>query len=688
MPRVNILRAGTLALVALAAPAAVRAEDPPDQEVVALEPIDVQAPAEPTPAAVAENPSRFVEVVDADAVREGAQTAADVVEDVAGVRVRRHGGLGSFAVVSIRGSSPSQVPIFVDGVPVGDARSGMVGLEQLASVDLERIEVYRGFAPPTLGEAGIGGAVNLVTRAAPDGGAAELSSGMSAGSFDTWRGWASLRTALADSQAGEPVAGLRLTFAALRTAGDYTFVSDHGTPLEPSDDLALRRINNDFLQTSAAARLSVPLDHWSLDGSLSLVRNDQGLPGLDYDQAERTRLEGTDARLRLSASAPALAGGLLALEVGVYASLRADRFADPAGELGVGRQVQDDLTAGGGAWASSTFFLGDGSHLLRARLETSYESFRPSYDFPAPADGPRQGRWLLRLGAGYEVSLLDDELVLLADFRADSHVDSFEGDAAFPSAAGDGGSAWDVLFSPSAGLRWTAFDGFELRANVGWFHRVPTFGELFGDRGTVVGNPGLRPESAWNVDAGPSWHWRDAATGLRLRATAAFFASFADELIVFVPQSQSVFRAENIGSSRTLGAEATLELSWNDTLAVDVRYAFQEARDTGDAPYWSGLRLPGRAPHDVSSRISLRRWGVELWYEADYLAEAPLDRSNLRSVPGRLLHGAGASWRLDRDSFGLALTVEGRNLVDTPAFDAFRYPLPGRSFFASFSLRM
>ncbi|MBI5498622.1 MAG: TonB-dependent receptor [Deltaproteobacteria bacterium] len=688
MPRVNLGRAGTLVLALLGAPAAAHAaDDPADEETVELDPIEVGAPEEPAPAAVAQNPSRFVEVVDADAVRERAETAADVVEDVAGVRVRRHGGLGSFAVVSIRGSSPSQVPIFVDGVPIGDARSGAVGLEQLGSADLERIEVYRGFAPPTLGDAGIGGAVNLVTRAAPDGGAPELSTGMSAGSFRTWRGWASLRTALADSTAGEPVAGLRLTFAALRTAGDYTFVSDHGTPLEPSDDVALRRTNNDFLQTSAAARLAVPLDDWSLDGSLSFVRNDQGLPGLDYNQAERARLEGTDTRLRIAAAAPALAGGLLALELGAYASLRTDRFADPAGELGVGRQVEDDLGAGGGAWASTTFFLGDGSHLLRARLETSYESFRPSYDFPAPADGPRQGRWLLRLGAGYEVSLLDDALVLLADVRADTHVDEFDGDAVFPSA-GDDGSAWDVLLSPSAGVRWTACEGLDLRANVGWFHRVPTFGELFGDRGTVVGNPGLRPESAWNVDAGPSWTWRDAETGLRLHATAAFFASFADELIVFVPQSQNVFRAENIGSSRTLGAEATLELSWNDTVALDVRYAFQEASDTGDAPYWAGLRLPGRAPHDLSSRVALRRWGVELWYEADYLAEAPLDRSNLRTVPARLLHGAGASWRLDRDPFGLTITLEGRNLADTPAFDALRYPLPGRSLFASFALRM
>jgi len=281
--------------------------------------------------------------------------------------------------------------------------------------------------------------------------------------------------------------------------------------------------------------------------------------------------------------------------------------------------------------------------------------------------------------------MLDDALVLLGDLRLDTHVDDFEGSSSFP-APGGAGSAWDVLFSPSAGLRWIAFDGFDVRANVGWFHRVPTFGELFGDRGTVIGNAGLRPESAWNVDLGPSWRWRDEPTGLALTATAAFFASFAEDLIVFVPQSQSVFRAENIGSSRTLGVEATLAFSWNDTLSVGLQYAFQEARDTGDTPYWSGLRLPGRSPHDLSSRVSLRRWGLEVWYEAEFLAETPLDRSNLRAVPARVLHGAGLGYRLDRETLDVVLTLEGRNLADTSAFDAFRYPLPGRAFFASFSI--
>lgn len=669
------------------ASAAAQPANAAGESAVGLEPIDVVAEPEPAPPASAENPSRFVETIDAAPAREGTGSVADAVEDAAGVRVRRYGGLGSFATISIRGTAPSQVPVFLDGMPAGDARTGVVSLDDLPAGDLERIEVYRGFAPATLGEAGIGGALHLVTRAAPPDGGLRLSTGLLSGSFGTWRAWVA-GSGSPGTVAGEPL-GLRLYASHRRSAGDYRFLSDHGTPLEPRDDEVLRRRNNDASQTVASARLAAPLGAWNLDAALSLVASDQGLPGLDYDQAEAARLSGTDGRFRLTAAAPSLAAGLLALELGAFGAVRRDRFADPLGEIGVGRQVENDLGGGGGLWAMLRLYPGDGSHLVRLRLETSYETFRASYELPEAAEGPRQGRWVARLAGGYEVSLLDDELVLLADLRADTRVDDFSGDPYFPerpdAAAGD---AWDVLFSPSAGARWAPRPGLELRGNVGWFHRAPTFAELFGDRGTVVGNAGLRPESAVNLDLGPSWTARDAGTGLRLALAATFFASFADDLIVFVPQSQSVFRAENVGASRTLGVETTLRAGWKETVDLTAAYTFQDARDTGDAPYWSGLRLPGRAPHDLSARLALRRWGLELWYEIDWLSETPLDRANLRVVPGRVLHGAGLGYRLRAGDRRVVVAVEGRNLSDEWVYDAFRYPLPGRSVFASFALEL
>lgn len=669
-------------------------------QTVVLDPVVVTAPEQGEPEAAEANPSRFVEVIDAKEAMLRVESAADLVEDAAGVRIRRYGGFGSYSTISLRGSSPTQVPVLLDGVPIADAHSGLVNLEDLPVQDLDRIEIYRGFAPVEAADAGIGGAVNIVTRAAPSEGPLECSTGFSAGSFGTYRAYASGASTLGDcaepsdnggtgrSPRG-PCPGLRLTAGHARSAGDFAFRSDRGTPLDAADDESLERINNDFAQTATSARLAIPFAEWSLDGSASFVAVDRGLPGLDYHQAERSRLSGTATRLRVAALAPALGGGVADVRAGAYGSVRTDRFEDPAGEIGVGSQIEDDLGAAVGAFAAASFLLGGGAHALETRVEMRHESFFPGHELPEAASGPTQSRWFAGLGAAYEASLADDALVLAAGARADLHLDEFAGDPRATWARTQSAERrFDVLVSPSAGVRWAATEWLDVKANGGWFHRLPSFSELFGDRGTVVGNAALVPESAANVDAGVSAAPYSGDGDLRLRVDAAFYMSFAEDLIIFVPQSQSVFRAENVGAARIIGVETTMRLAYARVGALEVAYTWQDARDTSDTPYWSGRMLPGRAEHDLAMRASGTFGPVDVWYELDYLAGNYLDRANMRFAPSRLLHGAGATlrWRFDR--YEIAAAVEAVNLGDAEVYDAFRYPLPGRAVFGSVRIVM
>ena len=90
-----------------------------------------------------------------------------------GVQVRRFGGLGDFSTVSIRGSSPGQVGVFFDGVALTRARSETVNLADLPLDQLGRVEVYRGVSPLALSSSALAGAINLVSRE-PDARAALL----------------------------------------------------------------------------------------------------------------------------------------------------------------------------------------------------------------------------------------------------------------------------------------------------------------------------------------------------------------------------------------------------------------------------------------------------------------------------------------------------------------------------------
>ena len=55
---------------------------------------------------------------------------------------------------------------------------------------------------------------------------------------------------------------------------------------------------------------------------------------------------------------------------------------------------------------------------------------------------------------------------------------------------------------PRLGLRYRPLRGLTLKATGGRYLRVPDFTELFGDRGAMIGNPALRPETGWAWDVG------------------------------------------------------------------------------------------------------------------------------------------------------------------------------------------
>ncbi|WP_179404102.1 TonB-dependent receptor domain-containing protein [Burkholderia guangdongensis] len=83
-----------------------------------------------------------------------------------GVTVWQNGGPGSNASVSIRGSSASQVAVFVDGIRVGSVTTGIAEWADLPTAAFDRVEVISGPAAASFGADAMGGVVQLFTRRA------------------------------------------------------------------------------------------------------------------------------------------------------------------------------------------------------------------------------------------------------------------------------------------------------------------------------------------------------------------------------------------------------------------------------------------------------------------------------------------------------------------------------------------
>lgn len=669
--------AATAALVLLvlcAAPRA-RAQSPADGDTAAdyeLPPVTVVA--EPVLSErQAENPSKFVTVIETGEASQRVETAGEALSETAGVQVKSMGGMAGPSSVSIRGSSASQVEVYLDGLPLNRAATGFADVSDIPLDFIERIEVFRGFAPADLSAAGIGGAVNLVTRQ-------DLESRIvltgSYGTYDTYK---------ATAAAAAPAGRLRLIFYGGygSSRGDFEYENDNGTPLRSDDDFTDRRVNNDYQSGDLAVRASADAGAWSLAQSVTWHYKDQGLPGLMSSQAEHTRLRLNRGTASFSARNPELAGGEVDLSLGADGLIESQVLDDPEGELGTGGERRiDNRTHSAGARGRAVWHAADG-FALAFYTEYRNESYQP-VDLIEDEEGKTQSRDQLALALQAELRDPSDIALLQLAVRDDLYRSRLHGDPAF-DVGRDREQDLDLI-SPSAGLRIRLTDTLAFKANGGRFYRVPTFYELFGDRGTAMGNPGLKPEEGVNFDVGFSWHGDDIGPIERPFIEYAYFESRMTDLILFFQNSQRTITAVNIGGAWIGGDEVAFGFDLLSDFHFTGNYTFQSAIDEGEIPYLQGNALPFRPMHEGYLRVG---WtpaaAVETWAEGSWMSGNYWDRANLYEVPPREIYNVGLTWNLpSRPNAGVySVTVEGKNLGDDRIADIAGYPLPGRSAFVT-----
>lgn len=87
----------------------------------------------------------------------------DLVNRTTGIKVREEGGVGSDFDLSINGMSGNSIRYFLDGIPLDTKGSG-VSLANLPVNIIDRIEIYKGVVPASLGTDALGGAINIITK--------------------------------------------------------------------------------------------------------------------------------------------------------------------------------------------------------------------------------------------------------------------------------------------------------------------------------------------------------------------------------------------------------------------------------------------------------------------------------------------------------------------------------------------
>ena len=579
-------------------------------------------------------------------------SVADVLEDVSGVAIRRFGGPGDPAFVRIRGSTAQQVAVYVDGVPLNAHGSGAVDLSELDVAAYEQVEVYRSAAPAELGAAPIGGVVHLRTR--PDV-AAPLRVSAAYGSWGTHS--LSGGGGIARELPGGAVGNLRFSAALDGTRGDFR-VFDPGPLLYSTDDDAIvRRANNHLTQldTTTTARLVVHALDLTLRDRL-LVRQG-GVPGPVRRPAQQARLGVTD---NLLAGRAQLRFGRVDVTGDLSWRVRADRYVDREDEVGLGVQDRRDLLHEGGAALGASIRPTPGVSVLpSARLDV--HAWAPASLLPGAT--PESAR--LRFGSTFglatplargPIALTPTVRLIVLDDRLSDH---------------DAGRI-RVEPLPQVALAIRPAEWLTIRAASSRSFRPPSFLELFGDRGGIIGNASLVPETALSTDAG----LRLQRAGDRVGGSFEIggFLTETRDAIVFVPNGQRTAVPINLGRTLAGGIEAAASFDLLDHLHVDASLSWTRARITAGERGTVGNAVPGVPELQVHATVEgfWDPW-IRVGYRVDFTAGTYDSASNFYLQAPRPLHSAHL--RVQLGSRLPWLSLEVRNLGDQIAALQARDPL-------------
>lgn len=587
-------------------------------------------------------------------------TLPDILSRTTGVQVRSLGGLGAFSTISVRGSSSEQVEVYLDGISLNAALGGGVDLSNLPLSHIGRIEIQRGAGQEG---GGLGGTVHIRTR---DPSSSRHDVSASWGSFDT----RTMNTMLT-ARSGRWRGFVLVDYTA--SDNDFRFLDDNGTEYNANDDAFTERRNSDLLSGSLLAKSRHSLtDARSLSLHQTLFWKHQGIPGLSNNQSADVRFD-TFRSLTEAVYEDRSCLGRAVARHALYFTHTGESFRDEMGEVGVGRQDNDDRTRSAGFRTETRWPLASG-HLVRLTGEIARESYDPTAHIQLITPLFAATRWDFKATGGLDLALPRRAGVWSSRLETGHLRSRLAGrnPFAFSPQAPDSSQS-ETRISANTGVRLDLTPTLAFKANVGRSERAPSFFELFGDRGGVIGNTGLKPERAITWDAG--WRYDMPAVS----AEAVYFDHRYDDLIQFFQTSQATSRPHNIGKARVRGLEFTTMVAI-DPIAVSANYTLQDATDRSDIPSQRGNALPNRPRHELSTRASIRLGAVTARYDYTFEAGNFLDPANRRPLKARHLHGASLEVVVARR---IRFAIETRNITNAQVNDVWGYPLPGRAWFIS-----
>ncbi len=586
------------------------------------------------------------------------RTVVEALRLAQGLAVFQNGGPGTLAEVRMRGGTPQQTLVLIDGAIVNSATLGTFNFANLTSDNIERIEILRGSQGMMWGSDAMGGVINIITKRGRE--TPNISAFAEYGSFATIR-------------EGASVTGKKgpVDVAAALTRWDTSNFSAINYRRGATE-------RDGFHNWQGSMKLGVDLPK---DGRLEF--NLRWMDGI-------TNLDGTSFNFATSSFDPAdLLGAKTQSKQYVYTGSYMQPITNWWSQrLTLARATESLTTSSGTVERNLVTGAVAPPFPLNSEINTTSNRLEWQHDFQIAKP--------LAVTAGYQ-------------FREQlgENLDTLAGTPTLPSkiVSSNAGFAeaklnlWDRLFG-TAGIRQDEYNvfgsattyrgtagylhketGTKLRGSYGTGFRAPTINELFFPE---FGNANLKPEKSKGLDVALD----QSLLNDRVLLSVGYFWTRYQNLIlaVFDPAGCNFtlfgFCAQNIGQARAQGIEASAKLklirdqAWIKSLDLQMQYTYTS---TDNLTANADARLPKWPLNQWSAILSYQPIdSVRANLEGRYVGQRYMDVNNLESVPSFYVWNVSASYDVSK-----SVQIYGRadNIFNRKYEEVLFFGTPVRSVF-------
>ena len=450
--------------------------------------------------------SKTVQVVSKEEIiNSPANNVAELLQQVAGIDIRRRGTSGMQADLYIRGGGFDQTLLLIDGIKVEDPQTGHHTMNMALPIEvIERIEIIKGAASRIYGQNAFTGAINIITsKVAED----MVSIKLEAGSYEQQNASVTISKKIQDQS----------------VLFHYSNNSSEG-----------HKYNTDYKNENYFLKNSFQIKGQLIDMMSSFNERKFGANGFYASPEAIDQYEETQASL-LGFSTKIVKENLI-IKPKLYWKRNQDMYVYLRHNPAVYRNLHISNKVGfevNGSYKSELGSTGFGLDVSSVKLSSNNLGNR--------------NRTMVNLFLEQQVKFADEKIDLTPGVAFSYFSD------VYTNMNYQSNFFRNFFAYPGLDIGYQINDDIKLYSNIGYTYRVPTYTDLYYNSPTTIGNDNLNPEKALTQEFGARYD----KNGLNINFVV--FNRDASDVIDYVKNIESApWEAFNIREINTTGYEVDL----------------------------------------------------------------------------------------------------------------------------------